>query len=103
MPPIYSIGEIVSELTRFELPTNQNVLSYFKYQQQISPTYYSIRQITTTVVDDIYSRWNLIEINLRDKRNSIVNLERLYGEWKSLQKSQYRPNSRACKKRKESS
>lgn len=90
---IFLIGLEIEQLSRMQLPTNRQGLSFYKHQQRISPKNYSTRQIATAILDQVNNRWSELDVPTRSKLSSLLKFDSLYNEWKLLQKAQYHVNS----------
>lgn len=71
---IYLIGDAISELPRFQLPTNRQVLSLYEYKRRLNPQF-TLRRIATSVIKEVFFSWSELQVSVREKKHVRENME----------------------------
>lgn len=87
------IGYQIRQLNPRKLPTNRQVLSLMFYKKSVMNM--NIHQSATIVVDEVMKIWSDSDIRVNKTYNSIIKLEKLFDQWKNVQKNCSRKTSPA--------
>lgn len=98
---LYLIGDEITELPKFQLPSVRQVLSLYNYKQRTSHTQSTFREVAGDVIDEVYLRWSEVKVPVRKKQSSIDILSKFHTQWKMVMKNKSRSNSAAQKSREE--
>lgn len=81
---VFLIDYPAHQITGCKLPSNRQVLSTMFYN--LRTVKLNVRDSATTSVDEVFVFWTKARIPTKQKRNVIVKLEKLYDDWRKMQK-----------------
>lgn len=85
---IYLVGHMSHQITGGKLPSNGQVLRTLFYNtRQVG---LSVREAATLTLNEVTLFWEKARIPTQLKKNALVKVEKLHGEWHSLQKGSHR-------------
>lgn len=94
---VYLIGRRMEKLPLLRIPTNRQVLALYHHKRSSSSNL-TIREISTSVIEQVYTRWGDAGLSVRQKYNSINKFEQLHQQWTQLKKAEYYGRKQPAKK-----
>ena len=82
---LYLIGQESKDIVGNKLPSNRQVLSFLLYNTRSLKK--TLRESTRATISKTEEFWLRARIPVRDSRNSIPQLEKLYENWRAIQRN----------------
>lgn len=82
---IFLIGDTNSQIDGNQLPSNLQVLQFLFHNLRVLK--HNLHDSKQLVYDRLITFWQRVKIPIQQKSRCIAKIDRLYNEWRSLQKS----------------